>query len=330
MLNRKIEIIPTIWIQKKQEFSDLIRIFYANGIRKLRVNCTRYPVEKYIADAIFLREICSQIARNMDVILDIPYPRKKIRIDKYKGEKNIDKDDVVYLTSHMEIYEKRKNIIYTKEDLASYLGMETEVVIGDGVPNFVVNSVGSEIELCCLKGGRIISKKSITTNKLKFLSCLAKEDIEQFRELIARVSPNIIALSCVQNASEVLKAREELSLPSSVKIMVKIENEIGSENIAEISKVADYVMIARGDLLINCGGKKFIGAIERIILECEKRKCPYYMATGVLDGIVNNQPTRAELAEIFYLCNLNCKGAVIEYSKCDTPEKFLELVEYFR
>ena len=133
MLNRKIEIIPTIWIQKKQEFSDLIRIFYANGIRKLRVNCTRYPVEKYIADAIFLREICSQIARNMDVILDIPYPRKKIRIDKYKGEKNIDKDDVVYLTSHMEIYEKRKNIIYTKEDLASYLGMETEVVIGDGV-----------------------------------------------------------------------------------------------------------------------------------------------------------------------------------------------------
>ncbi len=78
--------------------------------------------------------------------------------------------------------------------------------------------------------------------------------------------------------------------------MVKIENEIG--------KVADSVMIARGDLLINCGEKGFVDAMERVIVGCEKEEI---MATGILDGIVDSQPTRSELKELFYLQNLKCK-----------------------
>lgn len=75
---RELEIIPTIWIQEDQNFYELVRQFYLNGIRKLRVNCTRYSMEKYIKDIICLREICSRVTNGgMEIITDLPYPRKK-------------------------------------------------------------------------------------------------------------------------------------------------------------------------------------------------------------------------------------------------------------
>lgn len=212
------------------------------------------------------------------------------------------------MTPHINEYEKGNNIIYTRMYLTEYLKTETRVIIGDGMPEFVVKSVGKKIKLCCVKGGSISYKKAITTDRLKFVSDLSKEEVGKLRKMVAKINPDIIALSCVENSKGVLNAREDLGISSSTKIMAKIENEVGSYNIEEISKVADSIMIARGDLFINCGEKGFINAMERIIVECERKNCQYYMATDVLDGLVNDQLTRSELAEVFYLKNLTCKG----------------------
>lgn len=330
MKKRKLEVIPTIWVQSESIFSELIRNYYMNGIKKLRINCTRHSPQRYIMDINYLRDICLEVADGcMEIMIDIPYPRKKIRIDEHKGAKNISKGDVIYLTSDIEMYEREDNIIYTKVDLEQYLDLGVRVVIGDSEPEFEVRCVGKKSELYCLKSGKIKYKKSITTDKLKFVSDLDYEEINQFKEMVKSVKPDIIALSCIESAYEVLKAKEDLGLHPSTKIMVKIENDIGSKNIVEIGKVADSVMIARGDLLINCGERGFIDAIERVIVGCEKDQIPYYMATGILDGIVDGQPTRSELAELFYLRHSKCKGAIMEYDKCNTSKKFLEMIKFF-
>lgn len=334
MIKKQLEIIPTVWIQKEEFFHNLVKIYYMNGIRKLRINCTRRSPKKYIDEINYLNSICEEeVGSCMEIMIDIPYPRKKIRIDKYKGEKNINKGKTLYLTSDFKVYARENNIIYTKTDMKEYLDIGVNVVVGDSEPEFVVTQMKEKEHvycLHCLKSGKIKYKKSITTDKLKFISNTDTKEIRQFKKMVLSINPSIIALSCVESAEEVLKAKKDLGVKDSVQIMAKIENEAGSRNITEIGKVADSVMIARGDLLINCGERGFVDAMERSISQCEKEEISYYMATGILDGIVDNQLTRSELRELFYLQNSKCKGVIMEYDKCNTAEVFRRMIKYFR
>jgi len=111
---------------------------------------------------------------------------------------------------------------------------------------------------------------------------------------------DFIAASFVSYPHEVTEIREYLeSLNSTIKIIAKIENGEGLENIKEIAQLADAVMVARGDLGVQLPTEQIPLAQKHIISVCRKVGKPVITATQMLESmIVNPRPTRAELTDV--------------------------------
>ena len=111
---------------------------------------------------------------------------------------------------------------------------------------------------------------------------------------------DFIAASFVSFPEEIVEIRDYLkSLNSTAKIIAKIENEEGLNNIEQIVKEADGIMIARGDLGVQLPTEKIPLAQKAIIRCCRKAGKPVITATQMLDSmILNPRPTRAELTDV--------------------------------
>ena len=111
---------------------------------------------------------------------------------------------------------------------------------------------------------------------------------------------DFIAHSFVRNRQDVLDIREILDAHNSdIKIIAKIENQEGVDNIDEILEVADGVMVARGDLGIEVPQERIPGIQRVLIRKCILAKKPVIVATQMLHTMINNpRPTRAEVTDI--------------------------------
>lgn len=104
----------------------------------------------------------------------------------------------------------------------------------------------------------------------------------------------------MRNRQDVLAIQEILDAHNSkIKIIAKIENQEGVDNIDEILEVAYGVMIARGDLGIEVPQEKIPGIQRRLIKKCVQAKKPVIVATQMLHSMIKNpRPTRAEVTDI--------------------------------
>ena len=111
---------------------------------------------------------------------------------------------------------------------------------------------------------------------------------------------DFIAHSFVRNKQDVLDIRQILdAYGSDIKIIAKIENQEGVDNIDEILEVADGVMVARGDLGIEVPQERIPGIQRLLIKKCILAKKPVIVATQMLHTMINNpRPTRAEVTDI--------------------------------
>ena len=111
---------------------------------------------------------------------------------------------------------------------------------------------------------------------------------------------DFIAHSFVRNKQDVLDIRELLDARGSdIRIIAKIENQEGVDNIDEILQVADGVMIARGDLGIEVPQERIPGIQRILIRKCILAKKPVIVATQMLHTMISNpRPTRAEVTDI--------------------------------
>ena len=111
---------------------------------------------------------------------------------------------------------------------------------------------------------------------------------------------DFIAHSFVRNKQDVLDIQRILDEHNSpIKIIAKIENQEGVDNIDEILEVAYGVMIARGDLGIEVPAEKIPGIQRMLIRKCVEVKKPVIVATQMLHSMINNpRPTRAEVTDI--------------------------------
>ena len=111
---------------------------------------------------------------------------------------------------------------------------------------------------------------------------------------------DFIAHSFVRNKQDVLDIKEILDAHNSdIRIVAKIENQEGVDNIDEILEVADGVMVARGDLGIEVPQERIPGIQRLLIRKCILAKKPVIVATQMLHTMITNpRPTRAEVTDI--------------------------------
>ena len=159
----------------------------------------------------------------------------------------------------------------------------------------------TDIECIVENGGAVSNHKGVNVPKVKLnLPAVTEKDKSDIKFGIEK-DVDFIAASFIRKASDVLAIREilENSDVHHIQIISKIENQEGLDNIDEIIRVSDGIMIARGDLGVEIPTEEIPLAQTEIIKKCNRAGKPVITATQMLDSMMRNpRPTRAEVTDV--------------------------------
>jgi|WetSurMetagenome_2_1015567.scaffolds.fasta_scaffold115674_1 pyruvate kinase len=216
-----------------------------------------------------------------------------------KGDKVIVTVDNCPVTAAEE--KKPAHISMNWKDLPLRVTKGVKILVADGLLELDVDSADGKAAYCtAVNTAKIGSTKNVNLigihAGLPIMSSSDKDDIA----FCVQMNCDFIAASFVSNASEVHEIRRYLdSLGSNMKIIAKIENEEGLDNVDQIAEAADGIMVARGDLGVQLPTERIPLAQKSIIRASRRAGKPVITATQMLDSmIINPRPTRAELTDV--------------------------------
>lgn len=176
------------------------------------------------------------------------------------------------------------------------------ILIADGLIDLeVISSDGkTRIETIVRNGGTLGSKKNVNVPGVRTrLPAITEKDKDDILFGIQH-GMDYIAASFVRKPSDILEIQAILDEHQSpIRIIAKIEDQEGLENIDEIIRVSYGIMVARGDLGVQLRGEEIPLVQKRLIEKCNRQNKPVITATQMLDSMINNpQPTRAETNDV--------------------------------
>ncbi|SEG13477.1 pyruvate kinase [Parabacteroides chinchillae] len=276
---------------------DFIDSLYKAGMNVVRLN-TAHMMEEGLSRVVTnTRTVSDRIGILMDT--KGPEVRTTVAVNKepisFKtGEHVKVAGDPDKETSHECIYVSYKNF-------ASDLTIGSDVLIDDGDLELKVIEKHPDYLLCEVGNDATLgNRKSVNVPGVRInLPSLTEKDRKNILWAINN-ELDFIAHSFVRNKQDVLDIQRILDeYNSPIKIIAKIENQEGVDNIDEILEVAYGVMIARGDLGIEVPAEKIPGIQRTLIRKCVEVKKPVIVATQMLHSMINNpRPTRAEVTDI--------------------------------
>ena len=160
-----------------------------------------------------------------------------------------------------------------------------------------------------ISGGIIGSNKGISIDREINLPCFTKKDIEAFN-IASELQLKTIFLSFCSNANDVIKLRTYFNY--EINIISKIESKTGLENLSEICKESDGILIDRGDLSRDVPLEKIAYAQKYILNKAKEFNTDVYIATNLMESMIEkSKPTRAEINDIVNVLETGAKGLVL-------------------
>lgn len=295
MMLKKTKIVASISDLRCDE--DFIRELFNAGMNVVRMNtahASREGFEKIIAN---VRKVSNRIA----ILMDTKGPEVRTTIlangepiDFKTGEKVKIVGNPQQETTHECIAVSYTNFVHD-------LNIGETILIDDGEIELAVLNKDNDTLLCEVKNDATLgSRKSVNVPGVRInLPSLTEKDRNNILYAIEK-DIDFIAHSFVRNKQDVLDIRKILDEHNSnIKIIAKIENQEGVDNIDEILEVADGIMVARGDLGIEVPQERIPGIQRILIRKCVKARKPVIVATQMLHTMIQNpRPTRAEVTDI--------------------------------
>lgn len=237
------------------------------------------------------------------IVLDIKGP--KIRTHNFVNDGvTLKEGDNFDFICGDEILGDEKQCSITYEELYQDIQPGGSILVDDGLLKFKVTSVEGKIIHTTVKvGGQIKNHKGVNVPnvviKLPSITEKDKQDIIFGCEM----GVDFIAASFIRKASDVLDVKKVLEEHNGnhIKVIAKIENQEGVDNIDSIIQVTDGIMVARGDMGVEIPIQKVPIIQKMIIRKCNEAGKIVITATQMLDSMIrNSMPTRAEASDI---CN---------------------------
>ena len=264
-----------------------------NVVRMNTAHANREGFEKLIAN---VREVSNRIA----ILMDTKGPEVRTTASA-EGPIDFKTGDKVKIVGNPEQETTRECIAVTYPNFVHDLNVGVSVLIDDGELALKVVDKNENTLFCEVTNDATLgSRKSVNVPGVRInLPSLTEKDRNNILYAIEK-DIDFIAHSFVRNKQDVLDIREILDAHhSDIKIIAKIENQEGVDNIDEILEVADGVMVARGDLGIEVPQERIPGIQRQLIKKCILAKKPVIVATQMLHTMINNpRPTRAEVTDI--------------------------------
>lgn len=210
-----------------------------------------------------------------------------------------------------------KSIPVGSDEFDSRINEGDRILIGDGAVILdVIDRHQGYVSCEVYKGGVINPNRGIVIQDSGFEpTSLTDKDISDLKYVSQNEEFDAVALSFVSNANDVRKAREILESPGpSLPIISKVETPEGVNNIKEIAKESDAVMVARGDLALFLPWAEMGIHTEQIVSGSEKVDTPWIMATQMAEGLERFAfPTRAEISDLTRWVKRGMDGMLLSY-----------------
>lgn len=302
---RHCKIIGTLGPASSDE--NTIRQLVLSGLDIARLNFSHGDHNTHFQNIQSLRKIAHETKRNVTILQDLQGP--KIRCGKLLNGCITLKKGEEYVLEYGEIQEDPKVIPIDYQDLARDIKAGETVMMNDGLLILNVTAVkGSKVEVVTIDGGELTSRKGVNfPNSILSLPAMTEKDN---RDLLFGISNkvDVVALSFVQSARDVLQCKRMINaLGSDVPVIAKIEKLSAVEQITEIAEAADGLMVARGDLGVECGVERVPLFQRKIIKAGAKHAKPVIIATQMLESMIHSP--RASLAEVTDVANGVLEGA---------------------
>ncbi|MGB4415420.1 MAG: pyruvate kinase [Paludibacter sp.] len=291
---KSTKIVATI--SDKRCDVDFLRELYIEGMNVVRMNSAHLQKDGFLKIINNVREVSNHIA----LLMDTKGPEVRTTVAQDDAIE-ITAGDMLKVVGNPDQISTHECIAVNYPFFVRDLHVGDDILFDDGEIDLKVESKTDDYLLCkALNDGTLCSRKSVNVPGVRInLPSLTERDKQNILFAIEN-KVDFIAHSFVRNKQDILDIQKILDEHnSSIKIISKIENQEGVDNIDEILEYTYGVMIARGDLGIEVAQEKIPGIQRKLIRKCVKAKKPVIVATQMLHTMIKNpRPTRAEVTDI--------------------------------
>lgn len=295
---RKTKIICTLG--PATDNAEVLKQLMLSGMNVARINMSHQSHDQHKERIRMVKALREELRLPIAILIDTKGP--EIRLGAFKEPKvELHTGDTFTLTTDaLEGDSTIASISFS--GLPSDVTPGQHILIDDGLIDLIVQSATASTITCTVaNGGTVSANKGINVPGAKlsmpFMSARDQEDIAFACDMEA----DFIAASFTRRADDVLQIRQELEKHNnhSIRIIAKIENAEGVENMDDILKVSDGIMVARGDMGVEIAMEEIPSIQKKLIHKGYNAGLQVITATQMLDSMMKNpRPTRAEATDV--------------------------------
>lgn len=294
---RKVKIVATLGPSTSSE--ETIENAILSGMNVARLNFSHGTHDLHLKNIQTLRALSQKLNAPIAILQDLQGP--KIRVGQFEnGQITLTKDQVIEMTTE-SIVGNSQLIPTDLISLPDIVKPGFKVLLDDGLIELQVLEVYKpRVKLKVIYGGILKNRKGINVPEAQLpINSLTEKDLADL-EFGLKNQVDYVALSFVRHGRDIRYLRELIEQRNSnARIIAKIEMLEALDNLDEIVRLSDGVMVARGDLAVEVGQSRLPGIQKKIIKLCNDLNKPVITATQMLDSMVENpRPTRAEITDV--------------------------------
>jgi len=295
---RKTKIICTLGPSTDDD--NILRQLILSGMDVARFNFSHGSHEEHLGRLNRIVKLREELGYPVATLLDTKGP--EIRLGCFKDHKRVYlKKGQTFVLTTREVEGDENQVSISYPNLVYDIEEGTTILIDDGLLELTVKKVTDSDITCVVKNGGYVSDKKGVNVPGVHLSMPYISDKDR-QDILFGIQHNFdfIAASFVRTAQDILEIRKMLNKHNSqAKIIAKIENSHGIDNIDEIIEASDGIMIARGDMGVEIPYEDVPVLQKMIIKKVYQSGKPVITATQMLDSMIKNpRPTRAETTDV--------------------------------
>lgn len=279
---------------------EILREMIRAGVNVCRLNFSHGSHEDHLRTINMIREINKEEGTHISILADLQGPKIRIGEVENNAVELSDGDELIITTN--ECIGTKEKVYLTYQEFPKDVSIGDAVLMDDGKLELEVISTNmdNEVRTKVVHGGTLSSKKGVNLpNTAISLPCITEKDSN---DLTFALSHNVdwIGLSFVRSARDIIELKHIIqNHKCHAKVIAKIEKPEAINEIEDIIRATDALMVARGDLGVEVPMETVPNLQKMMIKTCRKHAKPTIVATQMMESMIENfTPTRAEVNDV--------------------------------
>ncbi|MCH2214149.1 MAG: pyruvate kinase [Flavobacteriales bacterium] len=296
MINKRTKIVATMGPSSNSQ--ETIEEMIKKGLNVCRINFSHGAYEDHAQTIRNIRSADKELGTHTAILADLQGP--KLRVGKFEGEglQLVDGKEIIFTTKKEEAHK----IYITYPQFARDVKIGETILLDDGKLQLEVLSTNGkdEVKAKVLHGGLLKDKKGVNLPNTRIsLPCLTQKDLEDL-EFALDMDIDWIGLSFVRSARDIIELKHIIrSREKHARVVAKIEKPEAIQEIDDIIRETDALMVARGDLGVEIPLQNVPLVQKMLVNKALKSSKPVIVATQMMESMIQDvTPTRAEVNDV--------------------------------